>query len=143
MTAERSAAALALVLPRDGGQAAALEAARTVLSAAQQHRAGAPHQREDSLAIPGGDVDLVQHRTLAAPNVRDLVAIAWPGSLIARQRMLPRQVLPRQFYLITRRCSQRQFLLRPDAVTNNQQRVPVLSDPRRVTLRGQPLPCCD
>src|SRR6185436_6585429 len=33
--------------------------------------------------------------------------------------MLPRQVLPRQFYLITRRCAQRQFLLRPDAATNN------------------------
>src|SRR5215468_2497376 len=33
--------------------------------------------------------------------------------------MLPRQVLPRQFYLITRRCTQRQFLLRPDASTNN------------------------
>jgi len=33
--------------------------------------------------------------------------------------MLPRQVLPRQFYLITRRCTQRQFLLRPDAATNN------------------------
>src|ERR1043166_4313811 len=33
--------------------------------------------------------------------------------------MLPRQVLPRQFYLITRRCTQRQFLLRPDGATNN------------------------
>lgn len=33
--------------------------------------------------------------------------------------MLPRQVLPRQFYLITRRCTQRQFLLRPDRPTNN------------------------
>jgi putative transposase len=33
--------------------------------------------------------------------------------------MLPRQVLPGQFYLITRRCAQRQFLLRPDAATNN------------------------
>ena len=33
--------------------------------------------------------------------------------------MLPRQVLPRQFYLITRRCTQREFLLRPDAPTNN------------------------
>src|SRR6476619_1258225 len=33
--------------------------------------------------------------------------------------MLPRQVLPRQSYLITRRCMQRQFLLRPDASTNN------------------------
>jgi putative transposase len=28
-------------------------------------------------------------------------------------------VLPRQFYLITRRCTQRQFLLRPDPATNN------------------------
>jgi len=33
--------------------------------------------------------------------------------------MLPRQVLPRQFYLVTRRCTQRQFLLHPDAATNN------------------------
>lgn len=30
----------------------------------------------------------------------------------------PRQVLPGSFYLLTRRCQQRQFLLRPDAVTN-------------------------
>jgi len=29
--------------------------------------------------------------------------------------MQPRQVLPNQFYMITRRCTQRQFLLRPDA----------------------------
>ena len=33
--------------------------------------------------------------------------------------ILPRQVLPRQFYLITRRCTQRQLLLRPDPATNN------------------------
>jgi putative transposase len=33
--------------------------------------------------------------------------------------MLPRRVLPRQFYLITRRCSRREFLLRPDPATNN------------------------
>lgn len=31
----------------------------------------------------------------------------------------PRQVLPGQFYLITRRCAQQQFLLRPDEATNN------------------------
>jgi len=31
----------------------------------------------------------------------------------------PRQVLPGEFYLVTRRCTQRQFLLRPDAETNN------------------------
>jgi putative transposase len=31
----------------------------------------------------------------------------------------PRQVLPGAYYLITRRCTQRQFLLRPDRTTNN------------------------
>src|SRR6478609_7717961 len=31
----------------------------------------------------------------------------------------PRQILPGQFYLLTRRCTQRMFLLRPDAATNN------------------------
>jgi REP element-mobilizing transposase RayT len=31
----------------------------------------------------------------------------------------PRQVLPGQFYLLTRSCTQRQFLLRPDDTTNN------------------------
>ena len=33
--------------------------------------------------------------------------------------MTPRQVLPGRFYLVTRRCTQRQFLLRPDRETNN------------------------
>ena len=32
---------------------------------------------------------------------------------------LPREVIPERFYMITRRCTQRQFLLRPDAATNN------------------------
>ena len=32
---------------------------------------------------------------------------------------LPRQVLPGQTYMITRRCTQRQFLMRPDRETNN------------------------
>jgi REP element-mobilizing transposase RayT len=32
---------------------------------------------------------------------------------------LPREVVPGRFYLLTRRCTQRQFLLRPDADTNN------------------------
>jgi len=31
----------------------------------------------------------------------------------------PRQVFPRSFYLLNRRCTQRQFLLRPGPVTNN------------------------
>jgi hypothetical protein len=31
----------------------------------------------------------------------------------------PRQVLPNQFYLVTRRCTQRQFLLRPDREATN------------------------
>ncbi len=32
---------------------------------------------------------------------------------------LPRQVLPNRSYMITRRCTQRQFLLRPDPAINN------------------------
>ena len=32
---------------------------------------------------------------------------------------LPREILPGRFYRVTRRCTQRQFLLRPDAATNN------------------------
>lgn len=32
---------------------------------------------------------------------------------------LPREVIPGRFYMITRRCTQRQFLLRPDQDTNN------------------------
>lgn len=39
--------------------------------------------------------------------------------LIAAVVTLPRQVLPGRFYLLTRRCTQRQFLLRPDEDTNN------------------------
>jgi putative transposase len=32
---------------------------------------------------------------------------------------LPREVIPGRFYMVTRRCTQRQFLLRPDNETNN------------------------
>jgi len=32
---------------------------------------------------------------------------------------LPREVVPGRFYMVTRRCTQRQFLLRPDKETNN------------------------
>jgi REP element-mobilizing transposase RayT len=32
---------------------------------------------------------------------------------------LPREIIPGRFYMITRRCTQRQFLLRPDRDTNN------------------------
>jgi len=32
---------------------------------------------------------------------------------------LPRQILPGRFYVVTRRCTQQQFLLRPDDETNN------------------------
>jgi putative transposase len=39
-------------------------------------------------------------------------------AVIARMSR-PRQVLPGSFYMLTRRCTQRQFLLRPDPVTNN------------------------
>jgi len=41
-------------------------------------------------------------------------------ALLALPRMSrPRQVFPGSFYMLTRRCTQRQFLLRPDKVTNN------------------------
>jgi hypothetical protein len=39
--------------------------------------------------------------------------------LVVASGMLPGQVLPGQFSMITRRCTQRQFLLRPDRETNN------------------------
>jgi putative transposase len=32
---------------------------------------------------------------------------------------LPRQVVPGRDYMVTRRCSERRFFLRPDAETNN------------------------
>jgi REP element-mobilizing transposase RayT len=32
---------------------------------------------------------------------------------------LPRQIIPGRVYMVTRRCTQRQFLLRPDAATTN------------------------
>jgi hypothetical protein len=32
---------------------------------------------------------------------------------------LPRQIIPRSFYMVTRRCTQRQLLMRPDDETNN------------------------
>lgn len=32
---------------------------------------------------------------------------------------VPREIVPARFYMITRRCTQRQFLLRPDPATNN------------------------
>ncbi len=56
---------------------------------------------------------------LRASTTRDLVSALLAEILIAVGAMLPRQVLPHQFYLITRRCTQRLFLFRPDAATNN------------------------
>jgi putative transposase len=43
------------------------------------------------------------------------------GPIIAVLRLVsrPRQVFPGSFYMLTRRCTQRQFLLRPDETTNN------------------------
>ena len=58
-------------------------------------------------------------RTLVATNYARSRGDRLARILIAHQHMRPRQVLPGQFYLITRRCVQRQFLLRPDAATNN------------------------
>ncbi len=51
---------------------------------------------------------------------RDFKRLRLASSLLVRQRMTaPRPVFPGQFLFITRRCTQRQFLLRPDPVTNN------------------------
>lgn len=47
---------------------------------------------------------------------------------------LPRQVLPGQFYLVTRRCTQRQFLLRPDRATNNAFTYCLLEAAQRCTI---------
>src|ERR1043165_9269982 len=70
---------------------------------------------------PGGDriSDAVR-----APDTNPCQPYEIPSRRLGRhldrcRTMVPRQVLPRQFYLITRRCSQRQFLLRPDKATNN------------------------
>jgi hypothetical protein len=56
--------------------------------------------------------------------------------LIAATRMsLPRQALPGQFYMIACRCTQRQFLLRPDAAT--EQRLHLLPDRSSAAVRGR------
>lgn len=39
--------------------------------------------------------------------------------LNARGMCLPRQIIPGSAYMLTRRCTQRQFLMRPDPETNN------------------------
>ena len=40
--------------------------------------------------------------------------VEWAGTM-----SVPRQILPGRFYKVTRRCTQQQFLLRPDDETNN------------------------
>ncbi|HEY0707830.1 MAG TPA: hypothetical protein VGG33_13585 [Polyangia bacterium] len=47
---------------------------------------------------------------LRAPNRNEF---RWTGM------SAPREIVPGRVYLVTRRCTQRQFLLRPDAETNN------------------------
>jgi len=45
--------------------------------------------------------------------------VAHGASVAVHARMSrPRQVFAERFYLLTRRCTQRQFLLRPDSITN-------------------------
>jgi REP element-mobilizing transposase RayT len=53
---------------------------------------------------------------------------------------LPREVLPGQFYLITRRCTQRQFILRPDPETNNAFRYCLIEAAQRCQIEVV-LPC--
>jgi REP-associated tyrosine transposase len=60
--------------------------------------------------------------------------------LVTSAAMLPRQVLPQQFYLITRRCTQRQFLLRPDPETNNAFTYALIEAAQRTQIEML-LPC--
>ena len=46
--------------------------------------------------------------------LRLALRVLWPNTMT-----LPRAVLPGKFYKLTRRCTQRQFLLRPDEEMNN------------------------
>ena len=62
---------------------------------------------------------MADHRTLGRANCARSRRRPLAEILIAMSAMLPRQALPHQFYLITRRCAQRQFLLRSDKATNN------------------------
>jgi hypothetical protein len=39
--------------------------------------------------------------------------------VVAARMTLPRQVIPDSFYMVTRRCTQRQLLMRPDPITND------------------------
>ena len=55
-------------------------------------------------------------------NIDRAISAAWllARILLSRNRMTaPRPVFPGQFVFLTRRCTQRQFLLRPDEETNN------------------------
>jgi putative transposase len=58
---------------------------------------------------------LRRHRGLASRTYR----LARPLLMrVGTAMSLPRQVLPGSFYMLTRRCTQRQFLLRPDPIAN-------------------------
>jgi hypothetical protein len=53
------------------------------------------------------------------PSPRLIFIATYSGSFRYNGMPLPREVLPGRTYMITRRCTQRQFLLRPDHATNN------------------------
>jgi putative transposase len=58
-------------------------------------------------------------RTFRAERVNIIEDIRLARTMECISHMVPRSVFPGCFYLITRRCTQRQFLLRPDNATNN------------------------
>jgi REP element-mobilizing transposase RayT len=73
----------------------------------------------------------VPHRHLAAAtHFRRVATLGWvnlprlsqilAGALFAKagRMTLPRPILPGRVYMVTRRCAQRAFLLRPDDITN-------------------------
>src|SRR6266496_2947312 len=58
--------------------------------------------------------------TDATSRARSVLSARYAGARVAVLRAMsrPRQILPGRFYQVTRRCTQRQFLLRPDEITN-------------------------
>lgn len=66
--------------------------------------------------------DELQHVTPSSTTARGLLCkLANRLGPITKATVmsLPREVIPGRFYMVTRRCTQRQFLLRPDDDTNN------------------------
>jgi hypothetical protein len=101
---------------RQAGADARLAVAVTSPSCARWLAGRHPRRRLAELRVVAVVADLVVAAERLAVAV---VAVAVAVAVVTVRWMSPRQVLPGQFYMVTRRCTQRQFLLRADAATNN------------------------